>query len=161
MGSLNGYRYDDTREVEDENGNMVDVESLERPLLLYISLPVNIGYKHNTSDKFGIFGMVGPVFRYLAYSTHTFKVNGEWDNETTKIEVDGEEKPAFKNFDFALNIEAGVQYDRFKFSLYYAPSFSNIYSNDILDVLPDNANASWKNFSFGVNVAILFGQLEQ
>jgi hypothetical protein len=110
-----------------------------------------------TSDKFGIFGMIGPTFRYLAYSTWSYKVNGEWDNESTKVDIDGEEKSLFKNFDFALNIEAGVQYDRFKFSLYYAPSFSNIFSDDFL---ADGSNDSWKNYSFGVNVAILFGPME-
>jgi len=158
MASVNGYRYDATRVVDVEGGDQAEVSSIERPLLLYLSLPVNFGYKYNTSDKFGIFAMVGPVFRYLTYSTHTFKVNGEWDNESTDIEVDGEEKSLFKNFDLALNVEAGVQYDRFKFSLYYSPSFSNIFNDEIF---PDDYDASWKNFSFGVNVAILFGPIDE
>ena len=145
MASLNGYRYEaDFRTVKDENDNDVPVESIERPILLYMSLPVNFGYKHMTSDKFGIFGMVGPVFRYLAYSTWSYKVSGEWDNEATNEEIDGEEKSIFKSFDFALNIEAGVQYDRFKFSLYYAPSFSNIHNDELL---PDDSDDHWKNYS--------------
>ena len=158
MASLNGYRYEGIRPVADENGDSVYVTSTERPILIYISLPVNIGYKHMTSDKFGIFGMVGPVFRYLAYSTWSYKASGEWDNEATNIEMeDGEEKSIFNTFDFAINIEAGVQYDRFKFSLYYAPSFTNIYSDDLLNLSPDS---QWKNYSFGVNVAVLFGPIE-
>jgi len=157
MASVNGYRYDSKRMVDDESGNPIEVDSKERPILFYLSLPVDFGYKHMTSDKFGIFGMVGPVFRYLAYDTHSFKVNGEWDNESTDIEIDGEKKALFKSFDFALNIEAGVQYDRWKFSLYYNPGFTNIFNDD---VIPDGSNAAWKNYSFGVNVAILFGTIE-
>jgi hypothetical protein len=157
MASVNGYRYDSKRMVEDESGNPVEVDSKERPILLYLSLPVDIGYKFMTGDKLGIFGMVGPVFRYLAYSTHTFKVNGEWDNESTDVEIGGEKKSMFKSFDFALNIEAGVQYDRWKFSLYYNPSFSNIFNDDII---PDGSDAQWKNYSFGVNVAVFFGPME-
>ena len=158
MASINGYRYDDTRYIEDENGiPAIEVSSVERPILMYLSLPVNFGYKYMTSDKFGIFGMIGPGFRYLAYSTWTFKVDGEWDNESTTEEVDGEEKSIYKNFDFALNVEAGVQYDRFKFSLYYNPSFSNILNDEIL---PEGSNAHWKNYSFGLNVAVLFGPIE-
>jgi len=48
-------------------------------------------------------------------------------------------------------------YDRFKFSLYYMPSFSNILNDEIL---PDGSDAQWKNYSFGLNVAVLFGPVE-
>ena len=63
----------------------------------------------------------------------------------------------FKTFDIALNIEAGVQYDRFKFSLYYKPSFSNIFSDEFIG---EDSDVHWKNYSFGVNVAVLFGPIE-
>lgn len=156
MVSLNGYRYDSERTYMDDT-TTITVSSKERPILLYLSLPVNFGYKHSISDELGIFGIVGPEFRYLAYDTHSFKVNGEWDNESTDIEIDGEMKPMFKSFDFALNIEAGVQYDRWKFSLYYKPGFTNIFNDD---VIPDGSNAQWKNYSFGLNVAVLFGPMD-
>jgi len=156
--SASGYRYDAKRLVDDENGDPYEVDSKERPILLYIDLPVNFGYKHAVSDELSIFGMVGPVFRYLAYSTHTFKVSGEWDNESTKVEIGGEEKEPFKNFDMGLNIEAGVQYDRFEFSLYYMPSFSNILNDDLI---PEGSDAQWKNYSFGLGVGFLFGQIDK
>ena len=156
MASLNGYRWDSQRTYTNDT-TTITTPSKERPLLIYLTLPVNIGYRHMLNDDFGIFGIVGPHFRYLAYDTHTFKVDGEWDNESTDIEINGEKKPLFKNFDFALNIEAGVQYDRWRFSLYYNPSFTNIFNDDII---PDGSNAQWKNYSFGVNVAVLFGPLD-
>lgn len=157
FASISGYRYDSKRFVNDENGDPYEIDSKERPILLYLDLPVNFGYKHAVSDELSIFGMVGPVFRYLAYSTHTYKINGEWDNETTKIEVDGEEKELFNKFDIGLNIEAGVQFDRFEFSLYYMPSFVNIYNDE---VIPEDSDYKWTNYSFGVGFAVLFGSIK-
>ncbi len=156
FATVSGYRWDSERLIEDENGDPYEVDSKDRFMLIYLDLPVNFGYKHPISDKLSIFGMAGPVFRYLTYSTYAYKVNGEWDNETTNVDLGDGEKELFKKFDIGLNIEAGVQYDRFEFSLYYSPSFSNIINDDLI---PEGSKAKWKNYSFGVSVAILFGQI--
>jgi hypothetical protein len=156
MVSLSGFRFDDKRTIDDSDGNPVIVDSKERPILLYLDLPVNFGYKHPVSDRLSVFGMVGPVFRYLTYSTWTYLVDGEWDNESTKIEdAEGKEENLFNSFDIGLNVEAGVQFDRFQFGLYYAPSFSNIYNEDVA-----GKDASWKNYSFGVTFSALLGEIK-
>jgi len=157
--SLSGFRYKDTVSFTNEEGNTYSVESKNKYILLYLDLPVNFGYKHAVSDKLSIFGMAGPVFRYLTYSTFAYQINGEWDNESTSL-GDGDDKiEYFKKFDIGLNIEAGVQFDRFEFSLYYMPSFSNIMTDDIQELSEDGA--SWKNHSFGVGFAVLLGDIKK
>ncbi|RLD35379.1 MAG: hypothetical protein DRI83_06870, partial [Bacteroidetes bacterium] len=131
--SLSGYRYKDTVSFTNDEGSTYDIESKNKYILLYLDLPVNFGYKHEIGDNLNVFGMLGPVFRYLTYSTHAFQINGEWDNESTSFGEGDNKKELFKDFDIGLNIEAGVQFDRFEFSIYYMPCFSNIYSDDVIE----------------------------
>jgi hypothetical protein len=157
--SLSGFRYKDTVSFEDEEGNTYDIESKNKYILVYLDLPVNFGYKHAVSDELSIFGMAGPVFRYLTYSTYAYQINGEWDNEPTDIGEGDDKIEFFNKFDIGLNIEAGVQYDRFEFSIYYMPSFSNIMSDDVQKLA--ESGASWKNNSFGVGFAVLLGDIKK
>lgn len=144
--TVSGFRFDDVRE---------ELESKEYFVLLYLEMPLDFGYRHQLNDNLQVMGMVGPVFRYLTYSTLAYKVDGEWDNELTHIGEGSDKVEFFDNFDFNLNIEAGVQYKRYQFTLYYNPGFTNIYNEDFA-----GEKAEWKNNSFGVNIGILFGQVD-
>jgi len=150
FSSISGYRFDDIR-WDDE----VPYDSKEVVFLWYLEFPLNIGYKHQLNDNLHIMGMTGPVFRYLTYSTIAFKVENDWDNEPTHIGEGSDKIEFFNNFDFGLNIEAGVQFKRYQFTFYYTPGFTNIYNDDFVGDV-----ASWKNYSFGFNIAILFGKVE-
>ena len=56
---------------ETEEGETFDVT--EKYILLYLELPVNFGYRYPINDKTSIFGMFGPVFRFLPYSASSKK----------------------------------------------------------------------------------------
>ena len=144
--TVSGFKFEDERE---------ELVSKETFVLLYLEMPLDIGYRHQLNDNLQVMGMVGPVFRYLTYSTLAFKIDGEWDNEPTHEGEGSDKVEYFDNFDLNLNIEAGVQYKRYQFTLYYNPGFTNIFNKESsLDI------SEWKNNSFGVNIGILFGQVD-
>lgn len=146
LTTVSGFKFEDERE---------ELVSKESFVLLYLEMPLDIGYRHQLNDNLHVMGMVGPVFRYLTYSTLAFKVDGEWDNEPTHTGEGDDKAEYFDNFDLNLNIEAGVQYNRYQFTLYYNPGFTNIFNKESsLDI------SEWKNSSFGINIGILFGQVD-
>ena len=151
--AVSGFRYDDTRDVEDNNG-LIAVDSKEMLFLLYLEFPLDFGYRHQLNDNLQVMVMAGPVFRYLTYSTIAYKTGNDWDNEPTHVGEDHNKIEFFDNFEIGLNIEAGVQFKRYQFTLYYNPGFTNIYNKDF------TTEAEWKNYSFGLNIAILFGSMD-
>lgn len=153
--TASGYTYESERIPDPYENPEVSIESTEKFILLYLELPVNVGYKYALNDQTSLFGMVGPVFRYLTYSTLAFKIDGEWDNEETHLGEGDDKIELFDNFDFGLNIEIGAQIDRYQFSMFYSPSFTNIANEDLA-----GTDASWKNYCFGLNVGILFGEIK-
>ena len=155
--AISGFRYDTTRFVEDDNVE-IEVNSKEMPFLLYLEFPLDIGYRHQINDNLLAMVMAGPVFRYLTYSTFAYKTGNDWDNEPTHDGEDHNKIEFFDNFEIGLNIEAGVQFKRYQFTMYYNPGFTNIYSKDYKDIEGDDIE--WKNYSFGLNIAILFGSMD-
>ncbi|MEN8224261.1 MAG: outer membrane beta-barrel protein [Bacteroidota bacterium] len=156
FGTASGYSYDSQRDVDDDILEVEWADSREKYVLVYFELPVNFGYKHELNDDVSLFGMMGPVFRYMPYSTLAYKIDGEWDNEVTHFGEGDNKIEFFNKFDMGLNIEAGAQVDRYQFTLFYSPSFTNIVNEeaDMLDL-----GMKWKNYSFGLNIAILFGDV--
>jgi len=149
-GTVSGFtsKYSETEEGE-------TFEITEKYILLYLEIPVSFGYKYPINDKTSVFGMFGPVFRFLPYSTLAYKIDdSDWDNDATHVGEEGDKIEWFKKFDLSLNIEVGVQYDRFQFSFFYNPSMLDILNDDFM-----GPEATWKNYCFGVNVGILFGEM--
>lgn len=153
--TASGCSFDSERPEEGEDNTIDWVESREKFILLYLELPVNAGYKYEVNDDVSLFGMLGPVFRFMPYSTLAFKTDGDWDNEVTHMGEGDDKMEMFNKFDFALNLEVGAQVDRFQFSLFYSPSFTNVFNDEMFG--PD---ASWKNYNFGLNIGILFGNTD-
>lgn len=154
--TASGYSFDSKRYIDGEDFTVEEVDSKEKFVLLYLELPVHAGYKYELSDNASVFGMLGPVFRFMPYSTLAFKIDGEWDNEVTHFGEGDDKIEMFNKFDMGLNIEAGIQVDRVQFSLFYNPCFINIFNDELMG--PD---AKWKNYNFGINFAVLFGNVEQ
>lgn len=149
-GSISGFtsKYKETEEEE-------TFDVTEKMIMIYIEIPVSFGYKYPINEKTSVFGMFGPVFRFLPYSTLAYKINdSDWDNDPTHEEEGSDKVEWFKKFDLALNIEVGVQYDRFQFSFFYNPSMLDVLNDDFM-----GAESTWKNYCFGFNVGILFGKM--
>lgn len=147
--SAKGYKFDSKRTI---NGK--DFDSQEYNLIGYVDLPLQFGYKFDVGVV-KVFGMTGPVFNYAVYTTNLYKADGEYDNDHQSIGASNAD--AFKPFDFNWNIEGGLQYSHFQFSLFYSYGFSNVVNK------PENkpfTDFSMKNSLFGLNIAILFGNID-
>ena len=142
-GSSKGFRYKDTRTIDG-----VDYDSKEYQILATIDIPLNVGYRY---DFGGItaFGMLGPNLSYGLYATALYKANGEYDNDHQTV---GKEiSDTFKPMNFGINVEAGVELDRFQFSAYFTQGLSELSNIDAQSI---------KSSVFGLNVAIKFGNVE-
>ena len=156
--TISGFRFKNERAKGDIiNGTFEIVETKDMFVLWYLELPVNLGVKFELDKNIHFIGMAGPVFRYMLYSTIAYKMDGEWDNEPTNVDNGSEKIKFFSNFDIGLNIEAGIQVDRFQFTLYYNPCFSNVWNEDFTG----DSDVKWKNYNFGINIGIQFGQVDK
>ncbi len=157
--SAKGFKWDDTRMLEtgEANGHptYTEFESVEYNLIGYLDLPIQIGYKFDL-EAVKLFAMTGPVFNYGVYTTNLYKANGEYDND--KLTIGSADTDNYKPFDFNWNIEGGVQWSLLQFTVFYSYGFSNV-----LNVPEDvgSGDASMKNRVFGINVAVLFGNIDK
>jgi hypothetical protein len=136
-----------------------DVQTMSRPRLTYIELPLNLVYR---SD--GFFGGVGPVFSFgmggKSNDTDIFSQGGVVKNrEETRYDVkfDGKKNGSetgdilhFKSFEFGANAIAGYTFNN---GLFAQASFNLGISNIIAD-----DRTSWKNNYFSVGVGYFFNK---
>ncbi len=144
FGASKGFRYDSKRMIGGK-----EYSSKEYQLLMGIDIPLNFGYKFDLGAV-KIFGMVGPQLTYNMYSTLLYKADDEYDNDKQTIGTK-EFIDTFKPMNFAVNIEGGVELDRFQFSLFYTQGLSN---------LSNISDTEFKTNVFGVTAAVLFGRVD-
>ncbi|HJN05885.1 MAG TPA: outer membrane beta-barrel protein [Bacteroidales bacterium] len=142
FGCFKGFRFDGERLV---SGKMA--ESKEYELLLLVDLPINFGYKYDLGDA-KLFAMAGPVISYATYATLLYKVDNEWDNE--KQTIGTSDTDTFKPWSLGVNIEGGVEVNRFQFSIFYTQGLSNLTAADDMKI---------KTNVFGLTAAIKFGSV--
>lgn len=147
--SAKGYKFDSNRTIDGKK-----FDSQEYNLISYVDLPLQFGYKFDVGVV-KLFGMTGPVFNYAVYTTNLYKADGEYDNDHQSVGTSTGDN--FKPFDFNWNIEGGLQYSHFQFSLFYSYGFSNVQNKPDQPAFND---LSMKNSLFGLNIAILFGNIE-
>ena len=116
FGAAKGVRYNSERYIKEKW-----YDSKEYEILASIDVPINFGYKYDLGGA-KIFAMAGPVISYNIYTTNLYKADNEYDNDHQSIGtgVDDEYKP----LNFGINIEGGVEVDRFQFSAYYTQGLS-------------------------------------
>jgi outer membrane protein with beta-barrel domain len=159
-----GFRFDSERfvgDVVEYDGEWFDTK--ESFLMVYLDIPVNFGYKYDLGGV-KVYGKTGPYMGINMYSTLLYKYDGSnWDNEKITIGEANEETDAgisVSKMDFGWNIEAGVEYDRLQVSFYYSLGFSNVQyiPSEYKDEFDDGSKM--QNRIFGINVAVLFGQVD-
>jgi len=143
-GTLKGMRYNDEIEIDNKWYDTKDYQ-----LLIAVDFPINFGYKYDLGGA-KIFGMAGPVISYNTYATVLYKPEGkDWDND--KQSVGNTIFDDFKLLNFGVNIEGGVELDRFQFSLFYTQGISNLSNNSIATITTN---------VFGLAAAIKFGKVD-
>ncbi len=145
-GAVKGVRFDDVRIISEKA-----YDSKEYELLVTIDFPVNFGYKYDLGN-FKLFGMVGPVISYNTYATNLYKADGEYDNDHESIGTSLEDN--YKPINFGVNVEGGIEINRFQFSAFYMKGLSNL--SNMTSLVSD---ASIKTSVFGLTAAIKFGQV--
>lgn len=104
----------------------------------YLEIPVHVGYKHAFTDKFAIFGNVGPYFGIGLFGK--MKAAGE------SIDYFGD--GAFDRFDFGLGLKAGVEFSqKYQLSIGYDWGLVNVIDAEGLD---------WKNKNLMISLGYLF-----
>ena len=112
-----------------------------------------ISYNYLVSDEFKIYAGLGPVIgiavggKYVAKVKWTEDGGKDSDKEIENVSFgSNEDRDDFKRLDLGLMIQAGVQYDQFKFGFFYDQGLMNIspYSKNGYTV---------KNRAFGLSVA--------
>ena len=130
----------DEREVKENEWE----ESREFNVIICVDIPINIGYKYDF-DAISVFGKIGPVFSFNTYATNLYRVDGEWDNDHLTVGTDPTDY--VKPFTMYFDAEAGVQLERFQFSVSYMQGLSEMSPNDL----------EMKSNVISINAAILFG----
>ncbi len=144
FGSAKGVRYDDKRIISEK-----EYDSKEYEILLGIDVPVNFGYKYDLGGA-KIFAMAGPVVSFNLYATNLYKADNEYDNDHQSIGT--REEDDFKPINFGINIEGGVEVDRFQFTAFYTQGLSDL--SNIPDMVKVKTNV------FGLTAAVMFGRVD-
>ena len=119
--------------------------------LAYLEVPVLASYNYEIKNDIKVFAGLGPVLgvaiggkfknNYVDKDDHS-----ENEKESEKIKFGSSEDDNFKRIDLGLMIQAGVQYDKYKFGLFYNAGLLNL-SN-----WKGNGNKE-KNKVFGISLA--------
>ncbi len=142
LGSVKGFRYDAIREID---GKFFD--SKEYQIMIALDIPVNFGYKYDLGDV-KLIGMAGPTISYGIYATKLYKADDEYDNDHQSIGT--KETDDFKPLNFGINVEGGIELDRFQITLFY---------NQGLSDLSNESDGSIKTNVFGLTAAVKFGSI--
>ncbi len=115
-----------------------------------IDIPIQFGYKYDLGN-IKLFGMAGPVISYNVYSTLVYKFGDEdWDNDNS-YKIGNSEADFFKPLNMGVNIEAGVELNRFQFSAFYMQGLSNLNTQD---------GDKYTTNVIGLTAAIKFGRVD-
>ncbi|MBU2553473.1 MAG: PorT family protein [Bacteroidetes bacterium] len=115
-----------------------------------IDIPIQFGYKYDLGN-IKLFGMAGPVISYNVYSTLVYKWGDEdWDNDNS-YKIGNSEADFFKPLNMGVNIEAGVELNRFQFSAFYMQGLSNLNTQD---------GDKYTTNVIGLTAAIKFGRVD-
>ena len=115
-----------------------------------IDIPIQFGYKYDLG-AIKLFGMAGPVISYNVYSTLVYKWGDEdWDNDNS-YKIGNSEADFFKPLNMGVNIEAGVELNRFQFSAFYMQGLSNLNTQD---------GDKYTTNVIGLTAAIKFGRVD-
>lgn len=128
MLSTKGYKI-----VVKEDGEKIVVTSK----LNYLDIPLLASYNYEINDDFKIYAGLGPVLGLAISGKEVIKGNdsdtGEKAKEIEKFTFgSNEERDDYKRLDVGLMIQAGVRYDKYKFSLFFNHGLLNVsnYSED-------------------------------
>ena len=124
-------------------------DSKEYEILAAIDVPINIGYKYDLGGA-KIFAMAGPVISYNIYSTNLYKADNEYDNDHQSIGTGVDDD--FKPLNFGINIEGGVEVDRFQFTAFYTQGLSELSNTPDMVKMKTNV--------FGLTAAVKFGKFD-
>lgn len=140
FGTAKGLRYQD---------EWLETTTKYIEILGTVDIPINFGYKYDLGNV-KLFGMAGPVISYNIYTTLLYKEDGEdWDNDNDNT-IGTSDEDIYKPLNFGVNIEAGVELNRFQFSAFYNAGLANITNYDQLDI---------KTSVFGLTAAVKFGSV--
>ncbi len=115
-----------------------------------IDIPIQFGYKYDLG-AIKLFGMAGPVISYNVYSTFAIKLGDEdWDNDNS-FKIGNSEADFFKPLNMGVNVEAGVELNRFQFSAFYMQGLSNLNTQD---------GDKYTTNVIGLTAAIKFGRVD-
>lgn len=146
FGAIKGFRYDSERTISNK-----DYDSKEYQILGGIDFPINVGYKFDVGEV-KLFAMVGPVITYNIYATGLYKADNEWDNDHQYIGT--EITDDFKPINMGLNIEGGVEFDRYQFTAFFTQGLTELSTKS------DTSIESIKSSVFGLTAAIKFGKVD-
>lgn len=144
FGSARGHRSDAERVINEKT-----YDSKEYQVMLFVDLPVNIGYKYDLGGA-KLFAMAGPVLSYGIYSTLLYYADDEWDND--QQHVGNSLMDDFKPLNFGINIEGGVEFNRFQFTAFYLQGLSELSNAPDIN--------STKTNVFGLTAAVKFGRVD-
>jgi hypothetical protein len=147
--STKGYRQVEKETIDEDNKYKV-VGILK---LSYLEVPLLVSYNYSVKDNIKIYAGLGPVLgiavggKYVEKGTWTIDGEKESEKESEKISFgNNENRDGIKRLDLGLIIQAGVQYEKYKFGLFY--------NQGLMNVSPYNDNGfSVKNKAFGLSVA--------
>ncbi|NQU35361.1 MAG: outer membrane beta-barrel protein [Bacteroidetes bacterium] len=144
FGSAKGVRYDSVREISKK-----EYDSKEYEIILGIDVPINFGYKYDLGGA-KLFAMAGPVLTYGLYCTNLYKADDEYDNDhqTFGNNITND----FRALNIGINVEGGVEVDRFQFTVFYTQGISNI--SPVSEIVIAKTNV------FGFTAAIKFGSID-
>ncbi len=132
------------------NGEEMGIEYKNIQVIGTLDIPVNFGYKYDLGGV-KLFGMAGPVLSYNVYTTFLYKYgDDDWDNDND-FKIGTSDTDTFKPLNFGVNIEAGVELNRFQFSAFFSPGLSNFSNVE---------GSKFKTNVFGLAAAIKFGSVD-
>ncbi|MCQ2191340.1 MAG: PorT family protein [Paludibacteraceae bacterium] len=101
--------YGNTGLILDQKGYKMDLGGGDetRLNLLYLTLPIHAGYRHEINNDISLFGDFGP---YLAFGI-AGKSKDKYDGKTEKYDAFGDEGE-YKRFDFGLGFRVGAEYQK-------------------------------------------------
>ncbi|MCX2745689.1 porin family protein [Mangrovivirga sp. M17] len=121
-----------------------DNGSTLKEVVNYIHLPFAVEYSFG-GDQIKPFIQAGPYFS-IAYS-YKDKLDSPDLTGEVSYDIGNSESDDIAPTDFGLNIGGGLDIEKFRIGLNYEAGISNLFPNGW------NANETWKNSSFNINVS--------
>jgi hypothetical protein len=147
--STKGYRQVEKETIDEDNKYKV-VGILK---LNYLEVPVLASYNYSVKENMKIYAGLGPVLgiavggKNVEKGTWTIDGEKESEKESEKISFgNNEDRDDFKIVDLGWMIHAGIQYEKYKFGVFYNQGLINLspYIDNGLRI---------KNKAFGLSVA--------